>query len=52
MAYVPRDHIVGLSKIVRVVEHFSRGLQTQSRLTGEVADAMETALDPQVWASR
>ena len=46
VAYVPRDHIVGLSKIVRVVEHFSRGLQTQSRLTGEVADAMETALEP------
>jgi GTP cyclohydrolase I len=46
VAYVPATRIVGLSKIVRVVDHLSRGLWTQVRLTTEVADALQTALDP------
>jgi GTP cyclohydrolase I len=45
-AYVPAGRIVGLSKIVRVVEHVSRGLKTQARLTTEVADVLQDALDP------
>jgi GTP cyclohydrolase I len=46
VAYMPEQRVVGLSKLVRVVEHFSRGLQTQERLTTQVADALQTALDP------
>ena len=44
VAYLPGDRIVGLSKLVRVVDHFSRGLQTQERLTSQVADALHDAL--------
>jgi GTP cyclohydrolase I len=46
IAYVPEDRIVGLSKVVRVVDNLSRALQTQSRLTTEVADALQAVLDP------
>jgi GTP cyclohydrolase IA len=46
VAYIPEKRIVGLSKLVRVVEHFASGLQTQERLTSEVVDALHSALDP------
>jgi GTP cyclohydrolase I len=46
VAYVPRDRVVGLSKIPRVVDMFARRLQVQERMTHQVADALETALDP------
>ncbi len=46
VAYVPRDRVVGLSKIPRVVDMFARRLQVQERLTHEVAEALENALDP------
>jgi len=46
VAYLPRDRVVGLSKIPRVVDMFARRLQVQERLTGEVADALQSALDP------
>lgn len=46
VAYVPNERIVGLSKLARLVDHHSRRLQTQERLTGTVADALQTALDP------
>lgn len=46
VAYVPRDRVVGLSKIPRIVDMFARRLQIQERLTTEIADALEAVLDP------
>lgn len=46
IAYIPRGRIVGLSKIPRVVEVFARRLQVQERLTMEIADVIEKALNP------
>ena len=47
IAYVPNRHIVGLSKLSRVLEHFSRRLQTQERITTQVAEYLQEKLDPQ-----
>jgi GTP cyclohydrolase I len=46
IAYIPDGHIVGLSKLPRVVEVFARRLQVQERLTEQVADALERVLAP------
>ena len=46
VAYLPGDRVVGLSKLARVVEYFSRELQIQERLTTQVADWLEGELDP------
>jgi len=46
VAYVPDGRIVGLSKIARVVEIFARRLQTQERLTAEIAAALMAGLSP------
>lgn len=46
VAYIPDGKIVGLSKISRVVDAFSRRLQVQERLTTQVADAIMTHLQP------
>lgn len=46
VAYLPNGHIVGLSKIPRVVEVFARRLQVQERLTDQVADALCRVLKP------
>lgn len=47
VAYIPNGKIVGLSKIPRVVEVFSRRLQVQERMTQEIADTFEKYLQPQ-----
>jgi GTP cyclohydrolase I len=46
IAYLPDRHIVGLSKIPRVVEVFARRLQVQERLTDQIARALEDVLKP------
>jgi GTP cyclohydrolase I len=46
VAYVPGEKVVGISKIARVVEIFSRRLQTQETLTQQVADAIVENLSP------
>ena len=46
VAYIPNGHIVGLSKIPRVVEAFARRLQVQERLTNEIRDCIQKHLHP------
>jgi GTP cyclohydrolase IA len=46
VVYLPSTRIVGLSKIARVVQAYSRRLQVQERLTQQIADAMVKHLDP------
>lgn len=46
VAYIPNGHIVGLSKIPRVVDVFSRRLQVQERLTEQILDCINDTLNP------
>jgi GTP cyclohydrolase I len=46
VAYIPRKKVIGLSKTARLVDMFARRLQVQERLTREVADAIQDAIDP------
>ena len=46
IAYLPRDRVVGLSKIPRLVNMFSRRLQIQERLTNQIAEVISEKLDP------
>jgi GTP cyclohydrolase I len=46
VAYLPAERIVGLSKLARVVEHYSRDLQVQERLTKQVAACIQDELAP------
>ncbi len=46
VAYIPNGKIVGLSKIPRLVDMFARRLQVQERLTTQIAEALEEALEP------
>lgn len=46
IAYIPNGHIVGLSKIPRVVDAFARRLQVQERLTNEIRDCIQETLSP------
>ena len=47
IAYIPNGHIVGLSKIPRVVDVFARRLQVQERLTEQILDCINDTLKPQ-----
>jgi len=47
VAYIPKGKVIGLSKIPRLVEVFARRLQVQERLTRQIADAIQDAIDPQ-----
>jgi GTP cyclohydrolase IA len=46
VAYIPNGYITGLSKIARVVDVFARRMQVQERLTTQILDAIQTALNP------
>lgn len=46
VAYLPTDKVVGISKLVKVVEVFAKRLQTQETMTAQIADAIEAALKP------
>ncbi len=46
VAYIPRSRVVGLSKIPRLVDVFSRRLQVQERLTNEIAECIREIVDP------
>lgn len=46
VAYLPRERVVGISKLARVVDVFARRLQLQERLTMQVGEAIQQALEP------
>jgi GTP cyclohydrolase I len=46
IAYIPNGHVVGLSKIPRIVDVFARRLQVQERLTNEIRDCIQETLNP------
>jgi GTP cyclohydrolase I len=46
VAYLPRDRVVGISKLARVVDIFAKRLQTQETMTAQIAEAIENALKP------
>jgi GTP cyclohydrolase I len=46
IAYIPNGHVVGLSKIPRIVDVYARRLQVQERLTNEIRDCIQNTLNP------
>ncbi|MCB2097859.1 MAG: GTP cyclohydrolase I FolE [Parvularculaceae bacterium] len=46
VAYLPKNRVVGISKLARVVHAFAKRLQVQERLTAEIADCIERVLEP------
>ncbi|MCZ7595869.1 MAG: GTP cyclohydrolase I FolE [Hyphomicrobium sp.] len=47
VGYIPRGRVVGISKLARVVEVFAKRLQIQERMTAQIANAIEAALQPE-----
>ena len=47
VAYIPKGKVIGLSKIPRLVDVFARRLQVQERMTQQIADAIQNAIEPQ-----
>ena len=47
VAYIPNGRVLGLSKIARVVDAYAKRLQVQEKLTAQIADAIQDALQPQ-----
>src|SRR6266480_3239682 len=47
VAYLPKDKVIGLSKLPRIVDAFARRLQIQERLTQQVAQTIQDAIEPQ-----
>ena len=45
IAYLPQGHVLGLSKLARIVDMYARRLQIQERLTKQIADAVDTAVN-------
>ncbi len=46
VAYIPQDKVIGLSKVPRLVDVFSRRLQVQERLTNQIAETIEHKINP------
>jgi len=46
VAYLPKGHVIGLSKIPRIVDVFARRLQIQERMTQEIAQTIQNLIDP------
>jgi len=46
VAYIPRNRVVGISKLARVVDIFAKRLQIQERFTADIADVLQNVLDP------
>jgi GTP cyclohydrolase I len=46
IGYLPRNRVVGISKLARVVDAFARRLQVQERLTAQIADTIDAILEP------
>ena len=47
VAYIPKGKVIGLSKIPRLIDAFSRRLQIQERMTTQIAEAIQQAIEPQ-----
>ena len=46
VAYLPQDRVVGISKLARLVDAYSKRLQIQERLTAQIADTIDQVLQP------
>lgn len=46
VAYLPQGRVVGISKLARVIDTFAKRLQTQETMTAQIAEAIQTALEP------